>query len=107
MGHFISTHILPFAASQIDSIYNIRAGQNKWAIVLLLFFIIGPAEEVFWRGFVQMRLSKRYGILVGLIVATAIYTLVHVWSFNLMLLAASAIGTHCDASATAMKTSAP
>ncbi|MBC8377992.1 MAG: CPBP family intramembrane metalloprotease [Planctomycetes bacterium] len=91
VGHFVSTHILPFAASQVDSIYTIRAGQNPWLIAGLLLFIIGPAEEIFWRGFVQKRLSKCYGTLFGLIIATAIYALVHVWSFNLMLLAASAL----------------
>ena len=91
VGHFISIHILPFAASQVDSIYTIRAGQNPWVIAGLLFFIIGPAEEVFWRGFVQRRLSKRYGPLVGLVTATVIYALVHLWSFNFMLLAASAL----------------
>lgn len=91
VGHFVSTYILPFAASQVDSIYTIRAGQNPWVIAGLLFFIIGPAEEIFWRGFVQRRLSKRYGILTGLIVAAAVYTLVHIWSFNLMLIAASAV----------------
>ena len=91
VGHFVSTHILPFAAAQVDSIYTIRAGQNPWLIAGLLLFIIGPAEEIFWRGFVQGRLSRKYGLLVGLIVAAAIYTVVHVWSFNLMLIAASAI----------------
>ena len=91
VGHFVSTHILPFAASQVESIYIIRAGQNPWVIAGLLFFVIGPAEEIFWRGFVQKRLSKQYGVWVGLIAATAIYALMHVWSFNLMLLAASAL----------------
>ncbi len=91
VGHFISTHILPFAAAQVDSIYVIRTGQNPWLIGGLLFFIIGPAEEIFWRGFVQKRLSKRCGMLIGFVIATAIYALVHVWSFNLMLLAASAL----------------
>lgn len=91
VGHFLSTRILPFAAAQVDSIYTIRAGQNPWIVAGLLAFIIGPAEEIFWRGFVQKRLSNKYGILAGIVLATAFYTLVHLWSFNLMLLAASAV----------------
>jgi membrane protease YdiL (CAAX protease family) len=91
IGHFVSTHVLPFAASQVESIYTIRAGQNPWLIAVLLFFVIGPAEEIFWRGFVQRRLSKKRGVLVGLIVAAAIYMLVHVWSLNLMLMAAAGV----------------
>jgi len=91
VGHFIITKILPFAATQVDSIYTIRAGQNPWLIAGLLFFIIGPAEEIFWRGFVQQRLSKKYSLFIGLIIAAAVYTLVHLWSFNLMLIAAAAL----------------
>jgi membrane protease YdiL (CAAX protease family) len=30
-------------------------------------------------------------MLVGLVIAAAIYTLVHVWSFNLMLIAAAGL----------------
>ncbi|MHC4291092.1 MAG: CPBP family glutamic-type intramembrane protease [Planctomycetota bacterium] len=91
VGHFVSTCILPFAASQVDSIYGIRSEQNLWVISLLLLFVIGPAEEIFWRGFVQRRLSKKWGVLVGFIAATAIYTLVHIWSFNFMLIVAAAL----------------
>jgi membrane protease YdiL (CAAX protease family) len=90
-GHFVSTHILPFAASQVESIYTLRAGQNPWLIAMLLFFLIGPAEEIFWRGFVQGRLSKKWGVLAGFIISAAIYTLVHVGSFNLMLIAAAGL----------------
>jgi membrane protease YdiL (CAAX protease family) len=91
VGHYISIHILPFAVSQIDSIYSIREGQNPVWIALLLVLVIGPAEEIFWRGFVQRRFSRKYGILVGFIIAAAVYTLVHIGSFNLMLIAASAV----------------
>ena len=91
VGHFVSVHILPFAASQIDSIYSIREGQNPVWLALLLVLVIGPAEEIFWRGFVQRRFSRKYGILIGFIIAASVYTLVHIGSFNLMLIAASAV----------------
>lgn len=91
IGHFISTHILPFAESQVDSIYQIRSEQNLWIISLLLLLLIGPAEEIFWRGFVQKRLSKKFGLLAGFVIAATIYTLVHIWSFNLMLIGAAAV----------------
>lgn len=91
VGHFVSIHILPFAASQVNAIYGIRPEQNLLGIALLMLFIIGPAEEIFWRGFVQRRLCKKYGLLVGFIAAAAFYTLVHIWSFNLMLIAAAAV----------------
>ena len=90
VGHLISVHILPFAVSQIDSIYSIREGQNPVWIALLLVLVIAPAEEIFWRGFVQRRLSRKYGVLIGFIMAAAVYALVHVGSCNFMLIAASA-----------------
>ena len=55
---------------------------------------MGPAEEIYWRGYVQERLSKRWGADRGFLVATALYTLVHLPSCNLMLvLAALTAGT--------------
>ena len=91
VGHFVAMHILPFTVSQVDSIYSIREGQNPVWVALMLVLVIGPAEEIFWRGFVQRRFSKKYGVLIGFIAATVIYTLVHLWSFNLMLIAAAAL----------------
>lgn len=91
VGYFIATLMLPFAAEQVGSIYTIRQEAPLWVIGLLLVFWIGPAEEIFWRGFVQRRLCGRYGLLAGFVLTAAIYALVHVWSFNLMLIAAAAV----------------
>ncbi len=83
--------ILPFAADQVDAIYQIKSGLHPFIIGSLLVLIIGPAEEIFWRGFVQRRLTRRYGWVAGLLAGIAVYTLVHIWSFNLMLIGAAAI----------------
>ena len=112
IGHYLSTLILPFAGSQIDSIYSIKAGQNPLLVGVLLVCIIGPAEEVFWRGFVQYRLNRwwqgRKGLkdgvimyngfkiashsaVIGFILTAALYAAVHMPSMNLMLIAASAL----------------
>jgi membrane protease YdiL (CAAX protease family) len=90
-GHFFSTLILPFAAGQINSIYTIRNGADPLRIGLLMLFIIGPAEEIFWRGFIQRKLCTRYGLLCGFVFSVAVYALVHVWSLNFMLVAAAAV----------------
>ena len=90
-GNFISTKIFNFAADQIQKIYTSKAQASPLTITLLLFFIIAPAEEIFWRGFVQTKLSTRLGPIKGLLLATFIYAIVHVWSFNFMLIAAAAI----------------
>lgn len=86
IGDKLSSLVFGFARGQIDSIYGMRAGMPSWVIALLLFIIIGPAEEIFWRGFVQRNLSAKWGSDFGFLAATAIYTLIHIWSFNFMLI---------------------
>lgn len=90
-GNAISTKIFPFAANQIENIYLIGTGIDKLKIGTLLMLIIAPGEEIFWRGYVQDRLSQKYSPIAAVFIATAIYTLVHIWSLNFMLIAAAGI----------------
>jgi len=90
-GNFAAELLLPFADSQIENIYSTKSQASPLTISLLLFFWIGPAEEIFWRGFLQRRLAERSGELIGFLIAAALYTLVHIFSFNLMLILASAL----------------
>ena len=62
-----------------------------WAIALLLFFVTGPSEELYWRGYLQKNLMMRFGQWQGWLLATAIYAAVHIWSFNFMLIGAAAV----------------
>ena len=90
-GDFLSRLIFDFASEQIDSIYGNKARMDHWKIGLLLFFWIGPAEEIFWRGMVQRILVKRYGRVFGWIVAALIYAVVHLWAANFILFIAALI----------------
>ncbi|MGN1256687.1 MAG: lysostaphin resistance A-like protein [Bacteroidaceae bacterium] len=90
VGDKVSQWLFSFARPQIDAIYDMKAGFPQWVIALLLFFVIGPAEEIFWRGFVQRSMSRRWGAWHGFLCSTFCYTAVHVWSGNLMLLLAAA-----------------
>ena len=91
----MSQLLFSFARPQVDAIYDMGSSFPRWAIALLLLFVIGPAEELFWRGFVQRRMAERWGAWGGFAVATLCYTLVHVWSGNLMLLLAAAACGFC------------
>ena len=91
VGDKLSSLMFGFARGQVDSIYGMKTGIQPWIIALLLLFIIGPAEELFWRGFVQQQLSLHWGENWGFVVATAIYTLIHIWSFNFMLIMAAMV----------------
>lgn len=91
VGDKLSSLMFGFARGQVDSIYGMKTGTYPWLIALLLLLVIGPAEELFWRGFVQHELSLHLGENWGFITATAIYTLIHLWSFNFMLIMASLV----------------
>ncbi len=83
--------LFDFATRQVDSIYGMKDGTSPVAIGILLVFLIGPAEEIFWRGLVQDRFMARYGELGGWILASVAYMAVHVWAFNFMLIAAAGV----------------
>ncbi len=90
-GQIISTFLFPFASHQIGSIYGLGDGFKAWQVALILFFITGPAEEIYWRGFLQKRLSQKFGATNGLIAATTLYTGVHLCTLNFMLIGAAAV----------------
>ncbi len=90
-GKAVSALILPFAGGQIGGIYDKGAGTPMWTIALLLFFVTGPSEELYWRGYLQKNLMMRFGQWQGWLLATAIYAAVHIWSFNFMLIGAAAV----------------
>ncbi len=84
-----------FAASGVDSIYAMKRGENHYVIAALLLFIIGPAEEIFWRGFVQRKFSQRWGANIGFAAALLCYSLIHIWSLNFMLIMAAMVAGFC------------
>lgn len=91
VGDKVAVWMFPFADGEIGSIYAMRDGMSYWTIGLLLLFVVGPAEEIFWRGYVQEQIGRRWSPTVSLFVTTAIYALVHIWSLNFMLVVAAAV----------------
>ena len=89
IGDKLSQELFTFARPQVDSIYQMKDGTPSWLIALLLLFIIGPAEELFWRGYVQRTLTQRWTANAGFVVTTLIYTAVHLPSMNFMLIMAA------------------
>lgn len=95
IGDKVSAWLFGFARPQVELIYGMKSGTSPVVIALLLLFIIGPGEELFWRAFLQRRLMQRWGKNMGFIAATACYTLVHIWSFNFMLVMAALVAGCC------------
>lgn len=95
IGDKASAWMFSFARPQVDLVYGMKTGTNPWYIGLLLLLVIGPAEEFFWRGYVQRTMGKLLGgkdpETLALILTTTIYALVHIWSLNFMLVMAALV----------------
>lgn len=91
VGDKLSQFIFSFARPQVDLIYGMKEGESPWLLTALMLFIIGPAEEIFWRGYVQKSLSGRWNAMAGFLVTTAVYALVHASSCNFMLTMAALV----------------
>lgn len=91
LGDRIAGWMFDFARPQVDLIYGMKAGESPWLLAVLMLVLIGPAEEIFWRGYIQRTLSGYWNPTTGFIAATLLYTLVHVASFNFMLIMAALV----------------
>ena len=84
-GNAFSRAVFPSAATDIGAVYGFKQDAAVIRIGLLILFVIGPGEEIFWRVFLQRRWQKRVGLLRGWLLAAGFYTLVHIGSGNPML----------------------
>ena len=95
IGDKASQWLFAFARPEVDAVYSMKTGLPVWLIGLLLLVLIGPAEEFFWRGYVQKTFTKLFGGKrasdCAFIATAAIYALVHIWSFNFMLIMAALV----------------
>lgn len=91
VGDKVSGWMFDFARPQVDSIYGMKDGESPLLLTVLMLFLIGPAEEIFWRGYVQRELSLRWSPNIGFVVTTLVYALVHVGACNFMLFMAALI----------------
>jgi len=89
-GNALSRLILPFAGEGIRQVYGFKQGASLTRMALLMTFLIGPGEELFWRGFLQRRWQRRFGDIPGYLMAALLYALVHLGTGNVMLVLAAA-----------------
>ncbi len=90
-GRLLTGLGLPSAEPEIGAVYQLRAQAPAWVIVLLLILVIGPGEELYWRGLVQWGLVQRFGAAWGCAGATLLYGFVHIAAGNLLLVLAAIV----------------
>jgi membrane protease YdiL (CAAX protease family) len=91
VGKEAATFLFSFAPGQIASVYATRSQLDAVLIGFVLVFFMGPAEEIYWHGFVQRRLVGRYGVKIGILGTVIVYALVHAVSFNPILILAAGV----------------
>jgi len=75
----------------VGSVYGLGQEGTPWVKGLLLFFIISPCEEIFWRGFVQRWAAKRLGGFAGWLLAAFFYAGAHFVTGNILLVLAASV----------------
>lgn len=90
IGNYLAAFVIPAKDSLIHNVYMNKAGTNPAIIITCLLLIIGPGEELFWRGYIQKSLSIKFGSK-SIFIAALLYTAVHVVTLNLMLIMASLV----------------
>lgn len=91
VGNKLSRLLFPWAGAGIDGVYAFKGGAAALRIGLLMALVIGPGEELFWRALLQGGLEAERGLFTAFLLAAALYTGVHLFSFNPMLVIAAAV----------------
>ena len=91
VGNYLSRKWFNFASTGIEGVYNFKGDAAGIRIAILMLLVIGPGEELFWRGYLQRKFAGKYGKWAGLIIALVLYTGVHIFTGNFMLIMAALI----------------
>ena len=76
---------LPTTAAQVDELYEVRSAPRSERLPIpAVLLLVGPCEELFWRGLVQAR--------AGFLLVLAGYAAVHLWERKAVLILAAVVG---------------
>jgi len=91
VGDRLARKILPSGDENIGDIYELRDLRPKDEIALRLATVVGPAEELFWRGLFQRSIARRWGGVPAAVGATAAYGGAHLVTGNPALIGAATV----------------
>jgi membrane protease YdiL (CAAX protease family) len=90
-GDRLARKIMPKGAQEIGSVYALRQLRSPAEVATRLALVIAPAEELFWRGFLQRRLARRAGVWREAALGAMAYGGAHAVTANLTLTAAAGV----------------
>jgi len=88
--HVMST--VPGFLGTVSSVYAYAGGTPRAAIAAVLLFPIGPAEEFYWRGFIQRRIGGMTSPVVSVVLTSLLYASIHIVTLNPSLLVVAIVG---------------
>ncbi len=91
VGDRLARRIMPSGEEDITAVYRLRTLAPRWIITAALVAVIGPSEELFWRGLVQHALVGRFGRTAGTAAGGAAYGGTHLVTGNLTLTGAATV----------------
>ena len=95
VGDRFARRFVPSGERDIADIYSLRGLRPTGEIAARLATVIGPAEELFWRGYIQEGLIGTFGRWPGTALAAMAYGGVHLVTGNFTLFGAAGIaGAH-------------
>lgn len=91
LGDRLARRILPSGNENIGAIYELRGLRPRGEIALRLAAVVGPAEELFWRGLLQRAAAHRFGAVPGIALSAGAYGGAHLVTGNPALIAAATV----------------
>ncbi|MFQ5871975.1 MAG: lysostaphin resistance A-like protein [Candidatus Geothermarchaeales archaeon] len=91
-GFHVTRQVLPSISSDAAIVYSYGSQTNIALIAALLLFPIAPAEEFYWRGLLQRVWQDHLGATKALLLASAVYGLIHVVTLNPSLTLVASMG---------------
>ena len=91
VGDRMARKILPSGDENIGDIYELRELRPKDEIALRLAAVVGPAEELFWRGLLQRSVARHWGAPPAVLAATVAYGGAHLVTGNPALIGAATV----------------
>jgi uncharacterized protein len=91
VGDRLARRVMPRGGEQIGEVYALRALRPGPELAVRLALVIGPAEELFWRGFALRRLEGRMGRWAASAAAAGLYAGAHAVTGNATLVGAAGV----------------
>lgn len=91
VGDRMARRVLPAGDENIGEIYELRDVRPSYEIAARLGAVIGPAEELFWRGLFQRSLARAWGGVPAAIASSVAYGGAHLVTGNPALIGAATV----------------